>query len=58
MPSSESVMLIDPRQPEKNGLYLVETVTTSFSVDGGYRRELKLPNKIMNYEGKITYIDD
>lgn len=54
---SESVMLIDPRQPEKNGLYLVETVTTSFSVDGGYRRELKLPNKIMNYEGKITYID-
>lgn len=55
---SESVMLIDPRQPEKNGLYLVETVTTSFSVDGGYRRELKLPNKIMNYEGKITYIED
>lgn len=55
---SETIMLIDPRQPEKNGLYLVETVTTSFSVDGGYRRELKLPNKIMNYEGKITYIDD
>lgn len=56
--TSETVLLIDPRQPEKNGYYLVETVNTSFSVDGGYRRELKLPNKIMNYQGKITYIDD
>lgn len=53
---SETVLLIDPRQPEKNGMYLVETVTTTFGVDG-YRRELKLPNKISNYSQPIKYID-
>lgn len=54
---SECVMLIDPRLQEKNGLYLVESVTTIFSANNGFRRELKLPYKIMNYNGKLQYIE-
>lgn len=54
---SECVMLIDPRLQEKNGLYLVESVTTIFSATSGFRRELKLPYKIMNYNGKLQYIE-
>lgn len=54
---SECVMLIDPRLQEKNGLYLVESVTTIFSASSGFRRELKLPYKIMNYNGTLKYIE-
>lgn len=39
------VALIDDRQPEKNGYYIVESVTTKFGVDG-YRRELKFPYRL------------
>ena len=54
---SECVMLIDPRLQEKNGLYLVESVTTIFSSSSGFRRELKLPYKIMNYNGTLKYVE-
>lgn len=39
------VELIDKRNPSKNGVYLVEEVTTTFGV-GGYRQQLKIPYKI------------
>lgn len=54
---SECVLLLDARQPEKMGIFLVESVTTTFGVNG-YRRELKLPYKILDYNGEIKYIDD
>lgn len=54
---SECVLLLDARQPEKIGIYLVESVTTTFGMNG-YRRELKLPYKILDYTGAIRYIDD
>ncbi|MDR1718048.1 MAG: hypothetical protein LBS20_19600 [Prevotella sp.] len=41
------VELIDERNPSKNGVYLVEEVTTSFGT-GGYRQKLSLPYKIKN----------
>lgn len=44
---SDVIGLIDKRQPEKNGYYIVESVTTRFGVDG-YRRELKLPYRLAN----------
>lgn len=50
------VGLIDPRQPEKNGYYLCESVTIIFSADEGYRRELTLPYKICDYTKPIKYI--
>lgn len=43
--SGTKVELIDEREPEKNGVYLVEEVTTSFGVTG-YRQTIKLPYKI------------
>ena len=39
------VELIDYRNPSKNGVYLVEEVTTTFGV-GGYRQQLGIPYKI------------
>ncbi|GAB6119678.1 hypothetical protein [Dysgonomonas termitidis] len=39
------VELIDDRNPSKNGVYLVEEVTTTFGVNG-YRQQLSLPHKI------------
>ena len=39
------VELIDYRNPSKNGVYLVEEVTTTFGV-GGYRQQLSIPYKI------------
>ncbi len=39
------VKLIDNRNPSKNGIYLVEEVTTSFGT-GGYRQKVTLPRKI------------
>lgn len=45
MPPGVQAELIDERNPSKNGIYLVEEVTTSFGT-GGYRQKLKLPYKI------------
>lgn len=39
------VELIDDRNPSKNGIYLVEEVTTTFTVNG-YRQKMTLPYKI------------
>lgn len=39
------VGIINKRQPEKNGYYIVESVSTKFGVSG-YRRELKLPYRL------------
>jgi hypothetical protein len=39
------VELIDDRNPSKNGIYLVEEVTTTFGT-GGYRQKITLPHKI------------
>lgn len=50
--TGEEVELIDIREPEKNGYYLVEEVTTKFGTSG-YRQILKLPYKIKStYDGK------
>ena len=49
------VGLISPRQPEKNGYYLVESVNTTFGVNG-YRRELKLPFKISSFAKPVEII--
>ncbi len=43
------VELIDPRNSAKNGVYLVEKVTTTFGVDG-YFQEIELPYKIQSVE--------
>ena len=40
--SGRQVGLLDIRQPEKNGWYLIEEVNTKFGVNG-YRQTLKLP---------------
>lgn len=40
--SGMKVELLDKRQPEKNGWYLIEEVNTKFGVNG-YRQTLKLP---------------
>lgn len=43
------VELIDPRNSAKNGVYLVEKVTTTFGVDG-YFQNIELPYKIQSIE--------
>jgi len=45
LPPAIQVELIDKRNPSKNGVYLVEEVTTNFGV-GGYRQQLSIPYKI------------
>lgn len=50
---TDIVGLLDLRQPEKNGYYYVESVSTKFGVNG-YRRELKLPHKIASYKSVET----
>lgn len=40
--TAQQVQLIDDRYPGKNGIYLVEEVTTTFGTDG-YRQRIKLP---------------
>lgn len=48
------VELIDERNPSKNGIYLVEEVTTTFGT-GGYRQRISIPYKIKGE--KTTYGD-
>jgi len=53
---TDIVGLVDMRQPEKNGYYYVESVNTTFGLDG-YRRELKIPFKIASFKGQVEFID-
>ena len=52
---TDIVGLIDMRQPEKNGYYFVETVNTTFGLNG-YRRELKMPFKIAKFSENVKII--
>lgn len=52
---TDVVGLIDKSHPEKNGYYYVESVHTTFGVNG-YRRELKMPYKVASFAEKIKYI--
>lgn len=51
---SDIIGLIDPRQPQKNGYYLVESVNIEFGTSG-YRKELKLPYKIASFKDYPIY---
>lgn len=53
---TDTVGLIDPRYPERNGYYFVESVKISLSTEGGFRKTIKLPYKIGNF-GKVITID-
>lgn len=53
---TDIVGLIDTRQPEKNGYYYVESVNTTFGVNG-YRRELKIPFKIASFAKPVQIIE-
>ena len=46
------VELVDNRNSAKNGVYLVDEVTTTYGT-GGYRQKITLPYKIEG--GKNTY---
>lgn len=50
------VCLIDPRQPEKQGYYIVESVTIRFGADVGYKKELTIPYRLKGYDKPIKYI--
>lgn len=52
---TEIIGLVDMRQPEKNGYYYVESVNTTFGLNG-YRRELKMPYKIAKFSENVTII--
>ena len=52
---TQIVGLISPLTPEKNGYYMIESVNTSFGIDG-YRKEIKLPYKVMNYKDEVKII--
>ena len=41
---TDCIALIDPRHPERNGFYFVESVNIKFGT-GGYRVEIKIPYK-------------
>lgn len=47
------VELIDDRNPSKNGIYIVEEVTTTFGT-GGYRQKISIPYKVSK---QTTYRD-
>lgn len=52
---TDIVGLVDVRQPEKNGYYYVESVNTTFGING-YRRELKIPFKIASFAKPVQII--
>lgn len=41
--TAQQVQLIDHRYPKKNGIYLVEEVTTTFGAKDGFRQRITLP---------------
>lgn len=45
LPSAVQVELTDDRNPSKNGVYIVEEVTTTFGV-GGYRQKITIPHRV------------
>lgn len=49
------VGIVNPYSPEKNGNYLVESVKTSFGVNG-FRQTLKLPHKMSDFTKPIKVI--
>lgn len=51
---SDIIGLIDPRQPQKNGYYLVESVNITFGTNG-YRKELKIPYKVAKFKNYPVY---
>lgn len=48
------VELVDRRNPAKNGVYIVEEVTTTFGT-GGYRQKITIPHKVKG--AKTTYAE-
>ena len=52
---TDIVGLVDVRQPEKNGYYYVESVNTTFGMEG-YRRELHIPFKIATFSKPIQIL--
>lgn len=52
LPPAVQVELADYRNPSKNGVFLVEEVTTSFGING-YRQKMTIPYKIKG--AKTTY---
>lgn len=52
---TDIVGLVDVRQQEKNGYYYVQSVNTTFGVNG-YRRELKIPFKIASFAKQVQFI--
>lgn len=52
---SDVIGLIDPSRPEVNGYYFVESLDIDFGING-YRKKIKIPNKIMNFSQKIKII--
>jgi hypothetical protein len=51
LPTAVQVELTDDRNPSKNGIYLVEEVTTTFGISG-YRQKLTLPYKFKSNGNK------
>lgn len=49
---TDCIALIDPRHPERNGFYFVESVNTKFGT-GGYRVEIKIPYKYGNFSKPV-----
>ena len=51
---ADIIALIDPRQPNKNGWYMVKDVNITFGTNG-YRKELKLPYKVASFKDFPVY---
>lgn len=51
---ADIIALIDPRQPNKNGWYMVKDVNITFGING-YRKELKLPYKVAKFKDFPVY---
>lgn len=48
-----SIYLLDPKNHDKNGEYLIKTITKSFG-SGGIRQTVEIPYKIRNLDDKLT----
>ena len=51
---ADIIALIDPRNPYKNGWYMVKDVNITFGT-GGYRKELKIPYKVAKFKDFPVY---
>lgn len=54
--SGMKVVLLDKREPEKQGWYLIEEINTKFGVNG-FRQTLKLPTVLPNQKKNKTMAD-